>query len=100
MNKLPPSVLPLKFFIQKQMVIDLYRKFFHLTRDVIDEQQRKLLQEWIRSEFRSFQAETDQELIRMQLNRGKNQLESLRNSLIAAHALKSSKPKTVKKSID
>ncbi|KAJ6215634.1 hypothetical protein RDWZM_010134 [Blomia tropicalis] len=82
------NTLPLSYFIRRQKVLSLYRKFYRLTRNLESEQQRIDLRRWVRDEFRSKMKTNDNELIEIYLTNGQNAFRDLENSLRHAHAFK------------
>nr|XP_020468565.1 LYR motif-containing protein 2 [Monopterus albus] len=83
-SRLPPTVLSLKQFLQRQKVLEIYRNILRTIRQVPDEADRKYLRDWTRDEFKRNKDATDQDAIRMMITQANNHLVELQKSLALA----------------
>ncbi|XP_056633308.1 LYR motif-containing protein 2 [Diorhabda sublineata] len=81
MSNLQKPVLSLKQFILKQEVKNLYRRIFRAIREVKDENHRKELKLWARTDFRNNANYTDEITIKMCIKYGERCLKELETSL-------------------
>ncbi|KAM9354030.1 LYR motif-containing protein 2 [Pholidichthys leucotaenia] len=77
----PPAVMSLKQFLQRQKVLSIYRNMLRTIRQVPDEQDRKYLRDWARAEFQKNKNSTDQDTIRMMITQANNHLGELQKAL-------------------
>ncbi|XP_066285682.1 LYR motif-containing protein 2-like [Branchiostoma lanceolatum] len=80
-SRLPPSALSLKHFLLRQQALQLYRDILRSLRQVPDPEHKKYLVDWARHEFKQNKGETDEEVIRMMLSRGRLQYKELQKTL-------------------
>uniref|UniRef100_A0A8C6M9B3 LYR motif-containing protein 2 n=1 Tax=Nothobranchius furzeri TaxID=105023 RepID=A0A8C6M9B3_NOTFU len=57
---LPPAVLSLKQYLQRQKVLGIYRTMLRTIRQVPDQADRKYLRDWARQEFKRNKNASDQ----------------------------------------
>ncbi|XP_023703687.2 LYR motif-containing protein 2 isoform X3 [Cryptotermes secundus] len=68
-------------FMLRQQVLKLYRSFLRAIRDVPDEESRKELLEWARSDFKNNKHHTDEYAIKMLISHGERQLKQLQQNV-------------------
>ncbi|PNF43441.1 LYR motif-containing protein 2 [Cryptotermes secundus] len=80
-EKMPQATMTLKQFMLRQQVLKLYRSFLRAIRDVPDEESRKELLEWARSDFKNNKHHTDEYAIKMLISHGERQLKQLQQNV-------------------
>jgi len=80
-TRLPSNVLNLKRFLLRQQVLTLYREVLKTVRSVADENQRKQLRDWARTDFKVNKYHDDEDTIKMLLIKGRRSLEELKGIL-------------------
>ncbi|GFN99270.1 lyr motif-containing protein 2 [Plakobranchus ocellatus] len=78
---MPPAHLTLTQFILRSEVLKLYRSMLRVTYRIDDVEQRKNLQQWIRTDFENNRHHSDEEAIRMMLSKGKLSLRELEQAV-------------------
>ncbi|XP_012261671.2 LYR motif-containing protein 2 [Athalia rosae] len=80
-GKLPRSAMSLKQFMVHQEVLKLYRNILKAIREVPNEEDKKYLRDWARSDFRTNRDVKDDFAIKSLIVHGENSLAELRKNL-------------------
>ncbi|XP_070568280.1 LYR motif-containing protein 2-like [Ptychodera flava] len=83
-SRLPPTAMSLTQFMLRQQSLRLYRDILRALREVQNEEHRKELKEWARSEFKQNKGEKDELTIKMMLSRGRLTLKELQSAIAMA----------------
>lgn len=83
-GKLPSNALSLKQFFLRKQVLSLYREIFKTLREVENEDHKKELADWARSEFKKNKHEKEEIVIKMMLSRGRLTLKEMSSAIYLA----------------
>ncbi|KAJ4426104.1 hypothetical protein ANN_26913 [Periplaneta americana] len=68
-------------FMLRQQVLKLYRNILRAIREVPDEESKKELIQWARTDFKNNKNQTDEYAIKMLIFHGESQLKHLRQNI-------------------
>lgn len=79
--KIPPAAMTLKQFMLRQQVLKLYCSLLRAIRGITDEESKKEVLQWVRTDFRNNKHHTDEYVIKMLIYHGERQLKQLQQNL-------------------